>query len=73
MKMTTLALGSGDEFYIFSGGNTNLEFGEIKVFSKIRKVKTFGMNMFNTIGIVCFFISLGCHFDITCHYSVKQS
>ena len=67
MKTTTLPLGSGDEFYIFSCGDINLEFGEIKVFSKIRKVKTLGMNMLNTIGIVCFFITLGCHFDITGH------
>ena len=50
--MTSPALGGGNAYYIISVGTTNLKFGEIKVFSNIRKVNKFGMNKFSNIGII---------------------
>ena len=45
-------LGGGNACYNISRGAINLEFGEIKVVSRIRKVKKFGINKFNTNGIM---------------------
>ena len=50
--MTSPALGGGKTSNIFSGCAINLEIGEIKVISKITKFNKFGMNMYNTFGIV---------------------
>ena len=50
--MTSPALGGGNACYIIFRAAINLEFGEIKVISRIRKVKKFGINKFNTIGIM---------------------
>ena len=50
--MTSPALGGGNAYYIISSGATNLGFGEIKVISKIGKLKKFGMNKLNTIVII---------------------
>ena len=50
--MTSPALGGGNVDYIISSGATKLGFGELKIISKIRKVKKFGTYEFNTIGII---------------------
>ena len=47
--MTQPVLGGGNAYYITSPCATNMEFGEIKLISKLRKFNYFGMNKFNTI------------------------
>ena len=49
--MTSPAFGGGNVLYKISRDDTHMEIGEIKVISKIRKVKKIGVYKFNTIGI----------------------
>ena len=52
--MTSPAIGGGNAIYIYitSRGVNLLKLGEIKVNSKVRKVKIFGINQFDTVGII---------------------
>ena len=71
VKMTSPALRGGNTYYIISRSAINLEFSEIKVNSKIRKVQKLETHKFNTIAMIWYFVRLWCDFDVTGRSSVK--
>ena len=63
--MISAAFCGSNAIYITYRGANHLEFSEIKLKGKIRKLKKNGMSKFFTIGVLWYFNSLLCHFDIT--------